>query len=316
MNKNNDLSLGIVFIITAFLCVAVMSAFGKMLTSMPTGQIVFFQNAISLILLTPLVFRGGLDQIRTQRLPLHAVRAVAGLLSQALFFVAVKKISLVDAVLLANAAPLFIPLVALFWMRTRITPYVVASLLIGFLGVILILKPGMDLFSQPASVIALVAAFFSAIALVSVNLLSTTEKSDTILFYYFLISTLTTIPFAFWNWKTPHGAEWSYLLGVGLFMAFSQLFIILAYRHATASQIAPFNYSVVIFSGLIGWIFWGSTIGWISFLGILLVCIGGICSIIFSSGNHWKAPFFLSHGHHVVERRSVPVNMREHSCNE
>jgi drug/metabolite transporter (DMT)-like permease len=299
--KSNNLIFGVVFITIAFLCVAFMSAFGKLLSSTPTGQIVFFQNGISLLLLSPLVLLSGGAQLHTHKLPLHMVRAVAGLLSQALFFIAVKKIALVDAVLLANAAPLFIPLIALFWMKTKITPYVVASLIGGFLGVVLILKPGMDLFSQSASLIALLAAFFSAIALVSVNLLSSTEKSNTILFYYFLISTICTLPFAFWNWRMPHGCEWLYLLGVGIFMALSQLFIILAYRHASASQIAPFNYSVVIFSGILGWLFWGTTIGWISLLGIVLVCAGGISSIFFNSKNKLKAPFFVSHGHHVFE---------------
>ena len=56
--------------------------------------------------------------------------------------------------------------------------------------------------------------------------------------------------------EDAHPDEWGLLIGVGVFMALAQLLIILAYQHATASQIAPFNYSVVIFSGLIGWIVW------------------------------------------------------------
>jgi drug/metabolite transporter (DMT)-like permease len=307
--KNHNLTLGVAFITLAFLCVSVMSAFGKLLSTAPTGQIVFFQNSISFFLLLPLVLSKGTAEIHTHRLPLHIVRAMTGLLSQALFFIAVKKIALVDAVLLANAAPLFIPLVALFWMKIRITPLVVASLVTGFVGVILILKPGMALFSQPSSLVALSAAFFSAIALVSVNILSNTEKSNTILFYYFLISTILTLPFAFWHWKTPSGTEWIYLFGVGLFMALSQLFIILAYRHASASEISPFNYTVVIFSGILGWLFWGTAIGWLSLLGIILVCLGGICSIVFNSGNKILAPFFISHGHHVFEQSESPKKL-------
>ncbi len=297
-SQGRDLLLGIVFIVVAFFCVAVMSSFGKAASQVPTGPLVFFQNGISLLLFLPFVLRGGKAEIVTKRLPLHIVRALSGLLSQALFFIAVKSIALVDAVLLANAAPLFIPIVALVWMRTPIRLAVALSLLGGFLGVVLILKPSAELLQNPAALIALSAAAFSAVALVSVNRLSTTEKSDTILFYYFLISTLATLPFAYAQWQTPHGMEWLYLFGVGVFMALSQLFIILAYRHATAAQIAPFNYSVVIFSGLIGWIVWNDALDWVSLLGIVLVCAGGICSILLNASAQ-KHAFVLSHGHNA-----------------
>ena len=302
-SPGHELVLGIVYIVVAFFCVTVMSAFGKAAARVPTGPLVFFQNGISLLVFIPFVVRGGMAEIKTSRLPLHIVRALAGLLSQALFFVAVKSIALVDAVLLANAAPLFIPLVALLWTKTPIRLSVALSLLGGFIGVVLILKPGADLLRDPAALIALSAAAFSAVALVSVNRLSTTEKSNTILFYYFLISTLATLPFAWWQWTTPHGLEWLYLLGVGVFMALSQFFIIQAYRHATAAQIAPFNYSVVIFSGLIGWILWDNALDWVSLLGILMVCAGGILSIVFNASTQ-KHAFTLSHGHHT---QSLPA---------
>ncbi len=295
-----DLLLGIAFIVTAFFFVAVMSAFGKAASQVPTGPLVFFQNGISLLVFLPAVLRGGWSEVTTTRLPLHIVRALAGLLSQALFFIAVKSIALVDAVLLANAAPLFIPLVALVWMRTPVKLAVALSLIGGFIGVILILKPSAALLDNPAALIALSAAAFSAIALVSVNRLSSTEKSNTILFYYFLISTIATLPFAWWQWVTPHGMEWLYLLGVGAFMALAQLFIIMAYKYATAAQIAPFNYSVVVFSGLIGWIVWDQALDLVSLLGIAMVCAGGILSIIFNAPTQ-KHAFALSHGHHAQD---------------
>ena len=93
--------------------------------------------------------------MKTTQLPLHIARALSGLLSQVLYFWAVKEMSLIDAVLLVNAAPLFIPLVALVWNRTPITPAVGHSLLVGFVGVVLIIKPGADLLTNPSALIAL-----------------------------------------------------------------------------------------------------------------------------------------------------------------
>jgi drug/metabolite transporter (DMT)-like permease len=295
--------LGTVLIVTAFFSVAVMSAFGKAAAAVPTGMVVLFQNGISLLLLLPWVLQHGITDIKTRRLPLHLVRALSGLLSQALFFIAVKEMSLVDAVLLVNAAPLFIPLVVLVWFKTKITPMVWVSLVIGFVGVLLILRPSAALLSNPAALLATAAAAFSAIALVTVNRLSSTDKPDTILFYYFLISTIAALPFAIAGWRPPVGVEWGYLAGIGLFMAASQLFIILAYQHSTAQRLAPFNYSVVVFSGLIGWIIWQNVPDWIAVAGIVLVCVGGILSILFGGAQvkehaaghavgqgHWCAP--------------------------
>jgi drug/metabolite transporter (DMT)-like permease len=294
---SRQLFLGIVLIVVAFFCVAVMSAFGKAASGVSTATLSFFQSFISLVLFLPWTLRHGLADLRTKQLPLNIARALAGLFSQVLYFWAVREMSLIDAVLLVNAAPLFIPLVVFAWNRTPITRAVGISLLVGFVGVVLIIKPGADLLTNPSALIAMTAALFSAIALVSVNKLSSQNKPDTILFYYFFIASLATLPFAIASWSEPTAQQWGYLVGVGVFMALAQLLIILAYQHATASQIAPFNYSVVIFSGLIGWLVWHTTLGWVSGLGILLVCAGGILSILLAPAARNSHGMLPVHGH-------------------
>jgi drug/metabolite transporter (DMT)-like permease len=132
---------------------------------------------------------------------------------------------------------------------------------------------------NPAALLALGAGACSAMALVSVNQLAPTDSSQAILFYYFLISTIAAAPFAAMHWCVPTQTEWWLLGGVGVGMALAQLFIIMAYRHASAAQLAPFNYSVVVFSGVIGWIVWHEALDMTALLGILLVCAGGIASI-------------------------------------
>jgi len=292
-----QLYLGIVLIVSAFFCVAVMSAFGKAASQVPTAVIGFFQSFISLALFLPWVLRHGVTDLRTTQFPLHVVRAISGLLSQLLYFWAVHQMKLVDAVLLVNAAPLFIPIVAFLWNRTPVTWRVASSLLVGFVGVVLIIRPGPDLLTNPSALIALSAALFSAIALVSVNKLSGHNQPDTILFYYFLIGSVATLPFAIAQWNMPTPQEWWLLVGIGLFMALAQLLIILAYQHATASQIAPFNYSVVIFSGLIGWIVWHNELDLLSMLGILLVCAGGILSMVLAPDASKSHGLLQTHGH-------------------
>jgi drug/metabolite transporter (DMT)-like permease len=291
--------MGAGLIMLAFLLVAIMSALGKAAT-VSTSAIVFFQNFISLVLFLPWVLSHGLAQVKTHHLPLHIIRGLGGLLSQALMFIAILKMPLMNTVLLSNSAPLFIPLVALVWLHEKISARMAISLLLGFVGVLLILKPGPDLLRNPAAVIATAAAVCSAIALVTVNRLSSTEPTDRILFYYFLTASVFTVPFLPLGWHWPKGWQWLCLIGIGLCQAGSQLLIILAYRYARPGRIAPFNYSVVVFSGLIGWIFWNNRPDVLAVVGVLCVCAGGILTTMNGGPNtrghfgwigHWNALF-------------------------
>ena len=278
--RPENLRLGIVLTILGFLCVAIMSAFAKVASaSVSAAVLVFFQSAISLLLLLPWVFWTGMTDLKTRRLGLHFVRAITGLLSQYFFFLAVSKISLLDAVLLVNAAPLFIPFVALIWLKTKIEGKLWLGLGIGFLGIVLILQPGAGVFHW-ASLLALTAGGFSAIALVAQGRLTATEPASRILFYYFLISSILTAPLAIARWAAPEPSAWRWLLGVGVFMMASQLLLVVAYAHASAAKVSPFNYSVVVFAGLIDWLVWDRVPNLLSAAGVVLVCVGGVIATI------------------------------------
>jgi drug/metabolite transporter (DMT)-like permease len=163
-----------------------------------------------------------------------------------------------------------------------------------------VLRPDLALLSHPAALIAVSAALFSAFALVSVNQLSTTEPAARILFYYFLFSSGGLAPFALLKWKAPTPREWLYLSGIGLTMALSHLLIILAYRHATAGRIAPYNYTVVIFSGLIGWLVWNNTPGFLALAGVLLVTAGAVLSTKFGGPNSKGHFGWLGYWNHLL----------------
>ena len=290
--KSHNLPLGVMLITGAFFCAAVMSAFSKAATGISPIQLLFLQYAISFLVFAPEALREGLPALATKRPGLHVFRSLAGSVCQLLFFFAVQKMPLMDSVLLSNAAPLFIPLIVWVWLKKSVQPAVWGSLLIGLVGICLIIRPGPEMFSNPAALVALAAAVFSALALVSTNLLSETEPPLRILFYNFGVSTLVLLPICAFVWKTPVAMDWLYLLGVGGFYAATQYLIILAYQHASAAEISPFNYTVVVFSGLLGWIFFHDVPDWISVLGTLLICAGGILCI--------KAGHPEGHGHSLA----------------
>ena len=210
---------------------------------------------------------------------MHLFRSLAGSACQLLFFMAVGSIPLLDSVLLSNAAPLFIPVVSYIWFRKTVQPLVWVSLLIGLIGIVMIIKTGPQMFHNPASLLALIAGLFSALALVATNKLAETEPPTRILIYNFGFSTVLLAPLFLWAWKPLTAKQWLLLVGVGIFYAVTQNLIILAYRYASAAELSPFNYTVVIFSALLGWRFFGDVPDTTVVVGAALICAGGILSI-------------------------------------
>lgn len=294
-NAGNKLSLGILLICSAFLCSAIMSTFSKEASGIPPLAILFLQYAISFLVLVPSATTTGLAGLKTERFWLQLFRSLAGSVCQLLFFSAVPSMSLLDVVLLTNTAPLFIPVVVYVWFRKRVQPLVWLSLLVGLAGIVLMIKPGPQMFANPASLIALAAGFFSALALVATNKLAETEPPTRILIYNFGLSTLLLVPLCIWAWKPLSGKQWLMVLGVGSFYALTQYLIILAYRYASASELSPFNYTVVIFSGLLGWLFFGAVPDRLAVVGSILICAGGILSI--EAGHSEGLGHAFGHGH-------------------
>ena len=296
-SAGHKLGLGIALITLAFLCSAVMSTFSKEAIGVPPLLILFLQYGISFLVFVPAAAKAGTASLKTQHFWLQLFRSLAGSVCQLLFFIAVRSTSLLDSVLLSNAAPLFIPLVIYVWFRKTVQPLVWVSLLIGLAGILLMIKPGPQLFQNPASLLALLAGLFSALALVATNKLAETEPPTRILIYNFGLSTVLLAPISIGAWRPLTSRQWLLLLGIGLFFAATQYFIILAYRYASATELSPFNYTVVIFSGLLGWWVFGAIPDTLAVLGTLLICAGGVLSIEaghieglghgFGSG-HWK----------------------------
>jgi drug/metabolite transporter (DMT)-like permease len=275
----HNLSLGIALITLAFLCAAVMSTLSKAVAGVSPLITLFLQYAISFLIFVPWAASGGRAGLKTQHFWLHLFRSLAGSVCQLLFFTAVQSIPLLDSVLLSNAAPLFIPIVVYIWFRKTVRPLVWISLLIGLAGIVLIIKPGPQMFQNPASLIALLAGICSALALVATNKLAETEPPTRILVYNFGLSTLLLAPLYVWLRRPLTTRQWLLLTGVGLFYALTQYLIILAYRYASAAELSPFNYTVVVFSGLLGWKFFGNIPDSAALVGTLLICAGGILSI-------------------------------------
>lgn len=272
-------SRGIALIVAGFFWAALMGAVTKSLHHVPPLLTLFFQYAIAFLCFVPSGLRMGPAALRTQRVGLQIFRSLAGSACQLLFFFSLGSLPLLDASLLSNSAPLFIPLVVWLWFRKPVSRTVSVSLLIGLVGVVLTIHPGPQLLRNPAALLALASGVLSAIALVATNRLAETDPPSRTLLWNFGVSTILLMPVAIAVWTPLAARALLMLLSVGVLYALTQWFIILAYRHAGAAELSPFNYSVVVFSGILGWIFFAGVPGLGALAGALLICAGGILSI-------------------------------------
>lgn len=238
---------------------ALLGAFVRAASAMlPNEMVVFFRNALVLVFLMPLfAARRSLPAMSGGKMHLHVLRASAGLVSMYCYFYALAHMKLAEAVLLSYTSPLFIPIIAFLWLHEPLNRRIRIAVLIGFAGVLLILKPGLSIF-QPVALVALSAALFASLAMVTIRRMSDTERPESIVFFFTLLSTVISAVPLTWAWQVPGREALVILVFLGLAAMAGQLLMTKGYGLAPAAQVGPFVYCSVVFASIIGWVFWGS----------------------------------------------------------
>lgn len=268
---------GAVFVLTASFLFAVMGTLVKVASSSLNNEmVVFSRNVFALIFIFPwLWYSRPTGGVRTTCFKFHMLRSGAGLAAMYSFFYAIAHLHLSEAFLLSATSPLFIPLIASAWIREPATAHVRWAIVIGFLGVVLILKPGFGNL-RPAMIVALMSGVFAALAMVTIRRMSVSEPAIRIVFYFAFLSTIISAVPLSWAWESPGPEIWWILALMGLLASMAQFFLTRGYSLAPAGQMGPLTYGSVVFATLIGWLFWGETLDKLSWVGALLVCIAGI----------------------------------------
>lgn len=243
-----------------------------------TAAIVTVQYAICLLCSLPACLKPGLENLKTTVLGLHLVRGLAGVLGFYLFYAALANIPLVDASLLRQSAPLIVPVVIFLWIRERIPSGDWLPLIIGFAGVVIILRPGPQGLSW-WHLAGFLSAAALAVTMVATFRLATTEPDSRILFYYFVISLLCVAPFSLADFSGIQTRDWLAMIYVGVTFYYALVLYTRAYGIAPASTIAPLNYLTVPLGGLWGWLLWQQVPDLWSVTGSALVIAGGLLTL-------------------------------------
>lgn len=237
---------------------------------------------------------GGFQLLRATHYGLHILRAFLMFASFMTYYLALAALPLAETVSLFFSAPLFITILSVSVLGEKVELGDWLAVFVGFLGVIVMLKPGSKMIN-PAAFLALLSAFLYAAGSILTRRLGQTESGVALAFYptimYILFSTIIgivlsrsaaepqsnpSLAFLFRGWRLPLQGDMFLLILVGLIAAVGFYFLSQAYRLAPPPVIASFEYTAVPVSVVLGYIFWKDIPGPQSIIGILLIVGGGL----------------------------------------
>ena len=251
----------------------------------PTGQIVFFRNFLAFVPVLLFFWRGGSTMtLWTRRFGGHLLRGIVGVASMFFFFLALGLLPLADAIALGMSGPIFLTALSVPLLRERVGIRRWSAVLVGFAGVLIMVRPGSGVFELKA-LAALAGAFFYALAMVSIRRLARSEPAGTIVFYFTLFAMaagLFTLPLAIiapaWidPWVWPDAGGWTILIAIGLLGGTAQLTLTYAFKLAPVAVIAPFEYGALVFGVGLGYAIWSEVPDRYILLGAAIVVASGL----------------------------------------
>ncbi|HEV7257359.1 MAG TPA: DMT family transporter [Bosea sp. (in: a-proteobacteria)] len=262
---------GSLYMFSALLVYAVMvGAIKHVGNAIPLVQILLIRQIIMSLII--IAFAGGSlrPMLRTRRPGLQVARGILTLIAMLCGFTAVIRIPLAEATAIGFSQVLFVTVAAVIVLKEQVDGRRWAATIIGFIGVLVMLRPtseGLDTFA----LLAVAGAVFNAAITVSVRMLAATERTDTILIWQGIVL-ITTLALPAWLWWVPLDAtQWFWLIVLSLFGTAGQWLITRAYQVGEAAALAPLEFSRLILASFTGFIFFAEIPALTTWIGAAIV---------------------------------------------
>ncbi|MCR9174891.1 MAG: DMT family transporter [Alphaproteobacteria bacterium] len=255
---SSNATLGIALLVLAEVVFAGLDTAAKFLgQEMPIPMVVWGRYLFNMILLLAL-FRGPkLRRALTVTRPwLTTIRGVMLLSMTYVFFTAIQYIPLADAIAIGFVAPLFVVALSIPVLGEKVGPRRWAAVGVGFVGVVVMLRPGFAEVHWAYGLMLLLALMFAAFVLMT-RILTRTEESISMLFHGTIVGTIGSSLIVPAFWLTPTPVQWGILAAMGGLGALAHMLLINAYRAGEASILAPFQYSQIVFAAIAGYLVFG-----------------------------------------------------------
>ena len=218
-----------------------------------TFEIAFFRNFFGLIAALPLLLRHGPDLLRTTQLPRYLFRCVIGAVSMMAGFWAIGHLPLAQAVALSYSTPIFVTIAAVIFLHEQVRARRWAAVALGFVGVMIIVRPGSDSFTA-GSLVALTAAVLSGIVAIQIKQLSKVEPADRFVFYTTLLWVPMSLLPALTVWEWPQGIAWVWVVAAGFLGTGGHMLWTRALKLGDVSALTPISFMQLPIVAVAGWL--------------------------------------------------------------
>jgi drug/metabolite transporter (DMT)-like permease len=262
--------------------------------SYPVLEIVIFRNMVALPCTLFLFYlEGGRGFPKTQRFGLESLRGLLLFLSYTTYIMGLAALPLAEIAAIRNSAPLLLTLLSVAWLGERVSVRHWVALIVGFMGVLLIVRPGSDF--NLGSTFILLATLFYALSVMLTRQLRITDSSATMAYFssvVYMVIALLLVPLSLWvgevpnahpsiaflfrAWIMPSPLDFSIMCALGLVWAAGMFFMAKAYSMTLASVVAPFEYIALPVSVMWGLLLWQEVPPVITWLGALLTVVSGL----------------------------------------
>lgn len=264
-------SISVLFFVLMSVCI---KATGD---NLPLFEVVFFRSFFALIPLFLVIFYFNLKINSINNYKLHFFRGLVGIAAMSLFFISLRYVPLIEMQTISYSSVFFISILSIFFLGEKIGYRRVIAIIVGFIGVVIILKPDVNLFSN-YSVLPLLASIFLSMAVIILKKILLTNNNILSVWTFTLFATLFSLFFFNDDWIWPNNFDLVLLIASGILGFVAQLCLSKSFQLADASVLAPLDFTSVIWAFLIGYIIFGEFLSREVLLGgpLILLSVGYI----------------------------------------
>jgi len=270
-------TIGIIFAILAYLSFSLLDTIQKtLIIYYSVFQLLFIKYCFTLCLsFIESRRKKNYKFYLTNNLKLQILRSFLSILESACFVLAFRYLSLADAHSIGGLTPIIVVIFSSIFLREKITPKIWLAVFVGFIGVLVIMRPGLSIF-DPKSLIPLSAALFLGLYQVVTRKASEFDQNETSLFYTAITGILIMGSISFFYWIPINLSFILLFMGVGVFYSLGLYLQIIALSKARASIVQPFHYTLIFWAIIFGFIFYNDIPDLFTIAGATIIASSGI----------------------------------------
>ncbi|MFK7856615.1 MAG: DMT family transporter [Granulosicoccus sp.] len=278
-DKQSDNVKGALILMVAAFGFALMVALIKVAGEhLPVSQILLVRQVGMTIMLMPVLIKTFPGSLKTTQPRLQIARIVLALIAMLCGFTAIINMQLADATAIAFAKSFFVTIFAVLILKETVGLYRWSAVFVGFIGVLIMVRPGTEGFSI-YGLMAIVGAASAGMVMVIIRLLSRTDPPSTILAYQAIgVGLIMAIP-ALLQWVSPTIEQWGLLAGIAFVSYFAQKANIYAFSYGEASLLASLDYVRLIYAAVFGWLLFAELPSVSTWVGAAIIIVASIFTV-------------------------------------